>query len=91
VEVRIIWNVYSQFFVFEGRASRKEYWIFYLYNTLLQGGFFALDILYFDPHFRSSFPPALLFISLVNLVPFLAVTVRRLHDVASVAGICSCG
>ena len=56
-------------FDFSGEASRLEFWLFvlaYLGAILIVGGFSA---------------PALLVIFLVLLVPFLAVCVRRLHDV----------
>lgn len=79
--MRIIWNVYKNAFVFYGRASRKEYWLFYLYAISLHGGAFVLDILYFDPDFRWLHPPALALTVLVNFLPAFAVTVRRLHDV----------
>ena len=63
---------YSQF---NGRARRKEYWMFTLFNTLFYilaatidgalGLVFGLSIIYY----------------LVVLIPSLSVAVRRLHDV----------
>lgn len=81
MEVRIIWDVYRKSLTFGGRASRKEYWIFHLYITVLYSGFLALDILYFDYDFGSFPTPALFFISSINFLTLLAVTVRRFHDV----------
>jgi len=50
---------------FEGRASRKEYWLFYLVT-----GCFSLLLQLFG----------LSFVSLLLIIPGFAVTVRRLHD-----------
>jgi uncharacterized membrane protein YhaH (DUF805 family) len=54
---------------FKGRATRPEYWYFFLFCTI---GSLALDIAGFD---RLS-----LLFSLVILLPSLAAAVRRLHD-----------
>lgn len=64
----------KQYAVFEGRASRQEYWMFMGVNIfvlialgiveVMVGGIGILDSLY----------------SLAVLVPSLAVSVRRLHD-----------
>lgn len=66
---------------FNGRARRKEYWMFALFNILIVLG---LSLIF---GFIGSMidMPALAFVSylylLAVLVPSLAVTVRRLHDV----------
>lgn len=72
-------NVLKKYAVFSGRAQRKEYWFFVLFNVIIAfvlgiidgiagltgaGGFGLLGTLY----------------SLAVLVPSLAVSVRRLHD-----------
>ena len=61
---------------FAGRASRSEYWWFFLFNMVVGYGLFfvaaAADV------------PALLIlwglVSLALLVPGIAVSVRRMHD-----------
>ena len=59
---------------FNGRASRQEYWMFFLFNVIFAfvagfvDGFFGLGFLY------------LLYV-LAVFIPGLAVGVRRLHDV----------
>ena len=65
------WQQYADF---SGRARRKEYWMFYLFNFLFSviAGF--LDGL-FDLKFLTIIYPLLTFI------PGLAVSIRRLHDV----------
>ncbi len=59
---------FSKYFDFEGEASRPEFWWFFLFAGVVN---FALTIV--------SNKLSGLF-SLVVFVPFLAVTVRRLHD-----------
>ena len=61
-------TVYSKYATFSGRASRAEFWYFFLF-TLVAGA--ALSAI--DSTFASAF-------SIANLVPNLAVAVRRLHD-----------
>jgi uncharacterized membrane protein YhaH (DUF805 family) len=62
---------------FHGRARRKEYWMFYLFNFLIIG-----VILFLGEASNSDFMAALLVIYyLFILVPSLSVTVRRLHDI----------
>jgi uncharacterized membrane protein YhaH (DUF805 family) len=72
-------QVIKKYAVFSGRARRKEYWMFFLFNIIFaiiasildgiigtrgEGGVGMIHALY----------------SLFVLVPSLAVTVRRLHD-----------
>lgn len=61
-------TVYSKYATFSGRASRAEFWYFFLF-TLVAGA--ALSAI--DSTFASAF-------SIANIVPNLAVAVRRLHD-----------
>lgn len=59
---------------FSGRATRTEYWMFFLYNLII---IFALRLL----QGLIGVPPVLnLVYSLLLLVPSLALTFRRLHD-----------
>lgn len=55
---------------FRGRASRPEFWYFYLFTLLAAILFEALKL-----------DAAYVVFSLVTLVPYIAVTTRRLHDV----------
>ena len=61
--------------VFYGRARRKEYWNFTLFNFLL---IFLLALLSMVL-FSSTLPAELL--ALGTVLPSLAVSVRRLHDI----------
>lgn len=65
---------------FNGRARRTEYWMFFLFNLIFGFGALVLDML------LGSVSEGLMFGSFYGLfslamIPFLAVTVRRLHDV----------
>lgn len=59
---------------FEGRARRKEYWMFVLINAIISMALTfigtAIDFIYLGNIY-----------SLAVLVPSLAVAVRRMHDV----------
>lgn len=65
---------------FTGRARRKEYWLFTLF--LVVASFLAgiLDAALFGYLWYDAGPAGLIFM-LGTLVPSLAVSVRRLHDV----------
>lgn len=60
----------SKFFEFKGRASRSEFWWFYLFTILISWGAMLID---------SSRIFSLLF-NLIFLFPFLGSGSRRLHD-----------
>ena len=70
-------KVIRQYADFSGRARRKEYWMFFLFNMTFAYG---LQILAFTAEV-----PAFLFAGVIYtfavLVPSLAVGVRRMHDV----------
>jgi len=60
---------------FSGRARRKEYWMFVLFNTI-----FSIVALILDYILETVFIIYILYI-LAILIPALAVLVRRLHDI----------
>lgn len=73
-------KVLRNYAVFQGRAQRKEYWMFYLFNVLIV---FVLAL--FDAMIGTADPTTGwgLFsglYSLAVLVPAIAVSIRRLHD-----------
>ena len=63
---------------FSGRARRKEYWMFFLFNFLIGCGLAILELTLGLA--GGLYGPLTLLYSLAVLVPGLAVTVRRLHD-----------
>ena len=75
--------VTKNYFTFSKRASRKEYWLFFL-ASLASSVFtlfmFALDAAYFDSLFSIRLGALRLVALLFLLIPSVAVGVRRLHD-----------
>lgn len=69
---------FANYITFSGRAPRSEYWYFVLF--LLIGGVITgvLDAVLFSGNVVS---PLNSIFSLVTIIPSLAVTSRRLHDV----------
>jgi len=68
-----LWSVISQAPRFTGRASRSEFWWYFLFYAVV-GALVAV----FDRFAHSSAPAVV--IGLVLLLPTASVTVRRLHD-----------
>lgn len=75
--VRRFWQGYV---VFNGRASRSEYWWSVLFNILVGLGLGIVDAVLFG---GSTNDPGLLsgLYSLATILPGLAVSIRRLHDI----------
>ncbi len=85
-------SVLKKYAVFNGRAGRREYWMFYLINLII-----SLFLQYLDATFMGGLIPThgrgsyglgifafgpLSFIYLLFIfLPELAVSVRRLHDI----------
>lgn len=74
-------KVLKQYADFEGRARRKEYWIFALFNMIFGITAIVLDMLLEISFTESGYGPIYLLYMLAMLIPGLAVAVRRLHDV----------
>lgn len=70
----------KKYAVFEGRARRKEYWYFTLFNTLILIGLSVIDLA--SGTFSEESGMGLLggIYALGVLVPDVTVSVRRLHD-----------
>jgi len=67
-------DVLKKYAVFGGRARRKEYWMFFLFNLII-----AFVIGFIEGLVGSPGVIGMLYM-LAVLIPGLAVTVRRLHD-----------
>ncbi|MEF1309848.1 DUF805 domain-containing protein [Vibrio mytili] len=67
-------SVLKKYAVFNGRARRKEYWMFFLFNLLIS---LALGIV--DGLLGTTIIGGLY--GLAVLIPSIALTVRRLHDI----------
>ena len=78
-------KVLQQYADFNGRARRKEYWMFVLVQTIVMIGLMILDsILGLDFELQGiSLGYGYLYLIgvIVHFIPSLAVLVRRLHDV----------
>ena len=68
-------NVLKKYAVFQGRARRKEYWMFTLVN------FIIACVLSLLTRFIGIFGILSFVYSLAILIPSIAVCVRRLHDI----------
>lgn len=82
-----MWKYYllpwKKYLTFSGRATRREFWSFTLVNTLLLWG--GMAVLMFPGEWEGGPPLIVLrcafsFFWMVQQLPQLAVTVRRLHD-----------
>ena len=72
-------DVLKKYAVFKGRARRKEYWMFVLFNIII--GFalgFIEGLLGISRHGSSVLANIY---SLAILLPGIAVSIRRMHDV----------
>jgi uncharacterized membrane protein YhaH (DUF805 family) len=69
--------VIKKYGVFQGRAHRREYWMFVLANFIVA---VALSILSGLPLLGKLFVAISVIYSLAILIPGIAVSVRRLHD-----------
>lgn len=66
---------------FNGRARRKEYWMFVLFNIIFGIAAMVIDNLLGIAVEAIGYGPIYGLYSLAVLIPGLAVAVRRLHDV----------
>ncbi len=75
-------SVYSNYFNFQGRARRSEYWWFQLFGLLVGIVFYGLGValLANDNGLGGIFVGAYVIFALASFLPALAVLVRRLHD-----------
>ena len=83
-------EVFSKYAVFDGRARRKEYWYWYLFNFLISIFFVVISFVITPPYgtdtdngigwFGIFIYVLVIIYSLGVFIPNLAVTVRRLHD-----------
>ena len=71
---------FSKFAVFSGRASRSEFWFFVLFGFL--GGIITviIDVMILGYPYEENGPINLIF-SVTLIIPSIAVTARRLHDI----------
>ena len=73
--------VVKKYAVFSGRARRKEYWYFVLFNAIFSLIAVVLDNVLGIAIEDLGYGPMYILYVLAVALPTLAVTVRRLHDV----------
>ena len=70
---------FRNYFDFQGRATRPEFWWFMLFLFLLGLGTAVADMSFGLGH--DGMGPINLFASFATLIPMLSVGARRLHDI----------
>ena len=73
-------EVWKKFAQFDGRARRSEYWYFFLFNFIVAFVLALIDVFILGGS-ESGFLPLTILYSLAVIIPGLAVTIRRLHDI----------
>ena len=73
-------KVLKNYAVFSGRARRKEYWMFVLFNVIFAVALTIIDLVTGLYSKSANIGLFTSIYSLAVLVPTLAVSVRRLHD-----------
>ncbi len=74
-------EVLKKYAIFKGRATRSEFWYFTLVNTIIFVVLALIDQRLFDASFLEDRGPLSTAYFLITLIPTLAVSARRLHDI----------
>lgn len=74
-------SVWKKYAVFEGRARRKEYWMFALFNFIFALAALILDAILGTLSDDGLYGVIYLLYFLAVIMPSIAVCVRRLHDI----------
>lgn len=74
-------TVLKKYAVFSGRARRKEYWMYVLFNFIFAVIAIILDNVLGLAGKEIGYGPIYGLYVLATLIPSLAVSVRRLHDI----------
>lgn len=82
-------SVFSKYATFQGRASRSEYWFFYLFNILLEIGLLIVGLILGAIVGKGTGALAgmgiayvlLCIYGLIAIIPSISVFVRRMHDI----------
>jgi uncharacterized membrane protein YhaH (DUF805 family) len=70
----------KKYAVFSGRASRKEYWYFFLIYLIISIITSMLDVIIGTFDVKSGIGPISGIFYLATLLPALGIAIRRLHD-----------
>lgn len=72
---------FSKYATFSGRASRSEFWWFYLFFTLMSWAASIVGAVTLGIGMEAGANALSLVLQLVFLMPWLAVASRRMHDI----------
>ncbi|MEM9777168.1 MAG: DUF805 domain-containing protein [Chloroflexota bacterium] len=73
-------KVLKQYFDFKGRARRKEYWMFTLFNLIILAALSVIDFAVLGADVETGGMILYPLYALIVFIPSLAVGIRRLHD-----------
>lgn len=73
-------KVFKDYAVFEGRARRKEFWMFALFHIIIVIALSLVDRVIGTASIAYGFGLLTFIYLLAAFIPGLAVTIRRLHD-----------
>ncbi len=74
-------TVLKKYAVFSGRARRKEYWMFVLFNLIFALAAMVIDNVLGLAIEDVGYGPFYILYALATLIPGIAVSVRRFHDI----------
>ncbi|ESU29037.1 aminopeptidase [Flavobacterium limnosediminis JC2902] len=74
-------EVLKKYAEFSGRARRKEYWMFLLFNMIFAVVAMILDNLFGIAFGNIGYGPLYIIYAIAMFIPGLAVGIRRLHDI----------
>lgn len=74
-------SCFTQYATFKGRASRKEYWYFCLFNFFISAILFSMAFAINNESLSLFLLGVVCLYSIVIILPGLSVTIRRLHDI----------
>lgn len=73
-------GAFKKYVDFSGRARRKEFWYFILFNMIVTLVLAFIDASMFGSNQHATFGMLSMIYGVVALLPGLGVSVRRLHD-----------
>jgi len=74
-------KVLKNYFNFDGRARRKEYWFFMLFNVIFAIVAAVIDNVLGIASEELGYGPIYGLYALATFIPGIAVSIRRLHDI----------
>ncbi|MEJ2399522.1 MAG: DUF805 domain-containing protein, partial [Gammaproteobacteria bacterium] len=74
-------GAFKKYIDFSGRARRKEFWYFTLFNFIVTAVLVIIDVSMAGASQKATFGMLSMIYALVVLLPSLGVSVRRLHDI----------